>query len=240
MGFQQHWGRYLPLISLALALAMVPSAPAWAGDGVAQVISVTGRGEVTVTPDLAEIRTGVVSQEQSAEAALAANSAAVRRVIAGLAERGIVAPDVQTQSFSVAPLYGSRQPGSVEAPPIVGFQVSNQVLVRLREASQAGSILDALVRLGANQVGSVSFRASDPAAALDEARQAAVADARRKAVLLTEAAGVTLGRVLAIQEGGGITPQPLFRAEAAFAQAVPISPGEQVLSASVSVTFGLE
>ncbi len=226
------------LVSLVLGLPL--AGVARADSEPDQVISVTGRGEVTVAPDLAEIRTGVVSQAKTAEAALSINSAAVGRVIEGLAERGIVAPDVQTQSFSVSPLYGSRKPGSAEVPPVVGFQVSNQVLVRLRDVALAGTILDTLVGLGANQVGGVSFRVDDPGSALDEARIAAIADARRKAALLAEAAGVELGRVLSIQEGGGPLPQRAFRAEVAFADAVPLMPGEQVLSVNVLVVFELE
>ena len=204
------------------------------------MISVSGVGKVTVKPDIAEIRTGVITQDRTAEGALGANSAAIARVIEGLAERGIVAPDVATQSFSVSPLYGTRAPGSVEAPPIVGFQVSNQVLVRLRDVTQAGPILDVLVGLGANQVGSISFRVEDQAGPLDAARKAAVGDAQRKAALLAQAAGVKLGRVLSIQEGsGGGFPQPVARSFA-FAEASPIEPGEQVLSATVQVVFRLE
>ncbi len=227
-------------IAIVVGLGLfLPMGGALADREPAEVISVSGVGEVTVKPDVAEIRTGVVSQERSAEAALRANSAAIARVIDGLAERGIVAPDVATQSFSVAPLYGARNPGSTEAPPIVGFQVSNQVLVRLRDVTQAGAILDILVRLGANQVGSVSFRVDDSAGPLDEARKLAVGDAQRKAALLAKAAGVKLGRVLSIQEGGGGAPQPLARSFA-FAEATSIEPGEQVLSARVTVVFRLD
>lgn len=224
------------MVSIGLVLVLSLVGGARADSEPSQVISVTGRGEVTVKPDLAEIRTGVVSRATTAEGALNTNSDALGRVIEGLAGRGIVAPDVQTQSFSVSPLYGSRKQNPAEAPPIVGFQVSNQVLVRLHDVSRAGAILDALVQLGANQVGSVSFRVSDPTEALDQARIAAVADARRKALLFADAAGVSLGRVVSIHEGGGVRPQTAARS-LAFAEAVPIEPGEQAISASVSIEF---
>jgi uncharacterized protein YggE len=66
-------------------------------------------------------------------------------------------------------------------PKLVGYSVSNQVRVKIRQITKVGKILDRLVTAGAMDIGNISFLVSDPSKALDEARKAAIADARRKA-----------------------------------------------------------
>jgi hypothetical protein len=120
--------------------------------------------------------------------------------------------------------------------------VSNVAQIKVRQLSALGSILDDLMQGGANQVYGISFSLSDPANALDDAREKAVADARRKAELYAEAAGVQAGQAIMIQEQNVRGPQPMFfdaRAAMPTAAAVPVSPGEQTLTAEVTVTYRL-
>jgi hypothetical protein len=208
-----------------------------------RLVSVSGLGEVKTRPDMAVVSTGVVSEAATAKEALARNNAAMSAVMAALKGAGIAEDDLQTSNFSVSPKYPPYQPNQTTAPRIVGYTVSNQVTARIKDLKKLGTILDTLVQAGSNQVSGISFDVDEPKALMDEARKKAVADARAKAELYAAAAGVTLGRVMQISESGGVMPpQPLFRMAMAApaAEAVPIAPGQQTLSASVSITYEIQ
>ena len=115
------------------------------------------------------------------------------------------------------------------------------LMVRVRDLSILGEVLDAVARDGANSFEGLTFGLADPAAAGDAARRAAVADARRKAALYAEAAGVALGPLLSFAESGGApVPQMMARAEMAMASdAVPVAPGELTLTQRVTLTYAL-
>ena len=231
------------LIVLALALALSACARMGGGSGMAphqraSTVTVTGTGSVTAAPDMAQISTGVVTQAPTAAGALAANSQAMERLLQALAAQGIAARDVQTTSLSVSPL--RRQGRDGQPPEITGYEVTNQVRVKVRDLSRLGRVLDQQVGQGANLVYGVQFGQQEPAPLLDEARRRAMADARRRAELYAAAAALKVGRVVAVQEAGAASPRPGLGARVAMAAAVPVAPGEQEVQASVTVTFTLE
>jgi uncharacterized protein len=201
-------------------------------------IIVTGEGNVTVAPDYAEITSGVTTQAKTAKDATDANSKAMAALNAALQNAGIAPADIQTMRFSVAPVYGPPQQNN--PPKLVGYSVSNQLGIKVRQIGKVGSILDALIAAGATDAGSVQFMHSDTSKALDQARQAAVADARRKAELYAQTAGLTLGSVAWITESPAYAPPgPMggMRLFAAAATPVPIAAGEDTLSAQITVGF---
>ena len=207
-----------------------------------RTLTITGTGEVTAEPDEARISMGVQSTGKTAQEALEANTKAMNGVFAALKAAGIADKDMQTSNFSVSPRYKSYKRGEEGPPVITGYIVSNQLGVRVRDLARLGSVLDKVTKDGANQLGGISFAISKSDELLDEARRRAVADALRKAKLLTEAAGVTLGPVLSFSEtGGGRPPVPMMaRTEKAFDSAVPVAAGEQTLSAMVHMEFAIE
>ncbi len=100
-----------------------------------------------------------------------------------------------------------------------------------------GSVLDASIADGANTLNGISFDLAEPRPAQDEARKAAVADARARAALLVEAAGGKLGKIVSITENSGYgSPMPMFKSDAAAAP-VPVASGQIGLSASVTISF---
>jgi len=200
-------------------------------------IIVTGIGTVRVPPDYAQIRSGVTTKANTVKEASDANSKLMGTITAALLASAIAQPDVQTSRFSIQPVYAPPKPG-VE-PKLTGYSVSNQVTVTVREISKLGDILDRLVSAGATDIGNIIFLVSDPSKALDQAREAAVADARHKAELFARASGASLGRVLSITEdGGNAPPVPLApRAFAAAASPVPIASGEDTLQARITVGY---
>ena len=191
-------------------------------------ITVTGTGTVQSVPDQAQFSLGVQTDGPTAREALAANSERMRTVLAALFAAGVAKGDVQTQDVSVSKSY----PGD-------GYSADNSVSVTIRELAKAGSILDAASNAGANDVYGPTLTRSDQDGLEAKALQAAVANARAKARVLAEAAGVRLGSVTAITEGGN-EPMPVY--EAALAKRVssaPIEPGKQQTSATVRVTFAI-
>ena len=117
---------------------------------------------------------------------------------------------------------------------IVAFSVSNQVTVRIRDVAASGDVLDDVVAAGANQINSIRFDVAEPEPLRDEAMAAAIADARRKAELMAEAAGVELVRILSVSAFGGGVPQPEF---ALARNSVPIVAGQQAISANATVVY---
>ncbi len=207
-----------------------------------RLMTVTGEGSVSAAPDRALIGFGVTSEADTAQAALAANTTNMTQVFDTLTEAGVEERDIQTSRFAIHPRYRSYPRGESGPPVIIGYSVSNMVSVTVRDLDALGGILDAVVRSGANQFDALSFHISEPQPLLDDARRLAVADARRKAELLTEAAGVTLGRVRSISESGGTMPPPMpMLARARMEDAsVPIAAGENALRSTVSITYELQ
>jgi hypothetical protein len=229
--------RTLASLSIVLLLA---AAAARAAEPPPPAVTVVGSGEVRAAPDSARITAGVVTESSSAAEAVRANSTAMQRVLAVLETQGIPEKSVQTQGFSVGPVYDEATVGR-RAPRVVGYRVSNQVAVQVEGVDKVGAVLDAVVTAGANELGGVEFSLAEPTPLLDEARRRAVADARRRAELYASAAGVRLGAVLRIDEAGG-GPQPVAFARgmmAEMAAAPPVAPGELVLSAAVTISFAI-
>jgi uncharacterized protein YggE len=196
-------------------------------------ITVNGVGTVESVPDEATFTIGVQTQGGTAREALASNSEQMRRVIAAVRAAGVAKSDIQTQDVSVSANYS-------EENRIDGYSASNSVLVKIRDLSSAGKVLDAASNAGANQVYGPSLSRSDQDGLQAKALRDAVSDARKKAEALADAAGVGLGRVTAISEGFSGGPQPYYAAEMRLAKSdAPIEPGTQDVQANVTVTFAI-
>ena len=206
------------------------SAPA--ADGSSGGITVVGTGSTDVTPDRASFAFGTVSQAATANAALAASSQSVARVIAALKRAGVAQADIQTSDVSLSPRMNDN------GNEIVGYTASNTVTATIRKLGDAGDVVDAAVGAGANQVYGPNLLMSDQDAAYRNALKEAVAQARTKAETLAAASSSTLGNITAIVEGGGAVPMPMALG-AAKDSSVPIEPGTQKIEATVSVTFAL-
>lgn len=212
-------------------------------------ITVSGLGEVTAEPDLAVITTGVVTSAPTAREAVTANTQAMNGVLGRLKEMGIADRDLQTSDFSITPQYQHfRGHNGQPAPPprIVAYEVRNTLRVRIRELESTGAILDAVVSDGANQVNGIGFSIDDPTALMQKARRRAVSDARDRAEVLADSLGVALGRIVSVSEGQMRPPVPQPRmarmemAMAADAGPVSVETGEQLLTATVTITWEIE
>src|SRR6266446_1340126 len=189
--------------------------------------------------DTAEVNAGVVTQAATASQAMSQNSAAMEQVLKALTALGIADRDIHTTNVSIVPVRAPQQTGRQQPSPVVGYEVTNQVRVTVRNLAALGRLLDTLVSRGANALGGIGFSIADPAPLLEQARTKAIADARQKAQVYAAAAGVKLGRVIFIRDTAPGLPRPMA-ARMMTSAAVPIAPGEQELEVSVSVTYALE
>jgi uncharacterized protein len=227
--------------ALAVAFAAGPLFPATARAQTdpPSSISVTGEAHISVAPDLAQIDAGVTSDAKTAREASDANNAAMGKVLLALKGAGIDEKDYQTARLSLQPQNSVARPGAPST--VVGYRASNRVTIRLRDVAKLAGVIDTLVAAGANDIGGVNFEVSQASKLLDDAREQAIADARRKAEIYAKAAGVTLGAPLSISEEG--SGQPTFRARMAVPMATaptPVAVGEETLSITVGVSWAIK
>jgi hypothetical protein len=227
--------KHLTLLAAAIGASALLGGPALA-QSETPAISVTGEATISVPPDQARVEAGVTSNGKTAREASEANNVTMGQVLLALKAAGIDGKDIQTSRLSLQPQSAPNH--STNA--IVGYRASNQVTVRLRDVTKVASTIDLLVGAGANDIGGINFMVSQASKLLDDAREQAVADARRKAEIYAKAAGVTLGAPLSIAEGGG--PAPVFRGKIAMAPmaATPVAQGEETLSVNVSVSWAIK
>jgi uncharacterized protein len=211
------------------------------------VIRVSGEGIAAVKPDLAVVTLGVVREATTVREALDAHNTVTAELGAAMRDFNIRSEDMQTSNFQIQPKYVYPTPkdtGEQDPPRIVGYTVSSQLVVRIRDMAAIGEILDKAVTLGVNSDGGILLTNDDPSAAIAKARAAAMKDAANRAKTLAEAAGVTLGPVLEISESfDRPMPVPMTRGkmmmEAAPA-AVPVETGENRYSVTVQAVFEIK
>lgn len=208
-----------------------------------RTLSVSGEGQAYGTPDLAMMQFGVVAEGKTAGEAMEANAEAMTAVRNRLRELGIAARDMQTSNFSLNPVYApyNRNSSTSDERKIVGYSVNNSLSVRLRDIDKVGATIDAAVSAGANNLGGLQFGFQDQTELEEEAKRAAVREARKTAEIVADEAGVTLGRVMTLSVSGYSRPRPVAMARMEAADSVtPIEAGESSLSANVSVTFEIK
>jgi uncharacterized protein YggE len=230
----------IPAVAAA-AIASAAAPQALAQDKTPpRILTVTGSGEASAAPDLALLSVGVEAEGATAAAALKANAQAMNATIARLKKSGVAEKDIQTQNLNVSPRYNYNDENRNQPPKILGYVASNMVAVKLRDLDKAGGVIDQAVADGANSLGSLSFSFANPDKLMNEARKDAIADARERAKLYAEAAGVTLGPILQIQDGYAAPPPMPYmdgRAMAMEAKSTPISAGESTVTANITLIY---
>ncbi|OPY28369.1 MAG: oxidative stress defense protein [Methanocella sp. PtaU1.Bin125] len=215
-------------------------------------ISVSGTGYVYVEPDMAKVRIGVTTEATTSTQAMGDNANAMDKVISAIRAQGIPASDIKTSTVSLQPKYEYQYPTGTDksgAPTaystrIVGYTATNTVTVTVRDISKVGAVIDAGYNGGANQIQGVTFQLSDEKSATvyKQALEKAVAEAKDKAKVIASAADVGEIKLKTISESGQYYPVAYDamegRAMAAGAVApTPVSPGQQQVSATVSLTY---
>ncbi|MEO7716483.1 MAG: SIMPL domain-containing protein [Capsulimonas sp.] len=199
-----------------------------------------GHAETKVKPDVLRATLGVTTISRNQADAVSSNAARVKAVLAALHAGGVTDKDIQTQYYTVQPQYDYKK----SPAPLTGYQVSNSIQVTIRDLTKGGVIIDQATKAGATDVNGLAFDLSDRKKAEGAALVAAVANARSKADLMAGASGVSLGRLISLDEGGAPTYQPVMfnmRAGASdAAETTPIVPQEIVVTADVTIVYDID
>jgi uncharacterized protein len=226
------------LVAFGLLAACSPSA---ATPESVRSMSVNGIGRVTIVPDIATINIGVRSESEVVTDALDGNTAQANAIARVLKQLGIEDKDIQTSNFNIYP--------SERYDPMTGqvegryFVVENTVNVTVRDLSSLGQVLNAVVEAGANSIYGISFNVDDRSAAVAEARELAIQEAKAKAEVIAEAAGVQLGEIINISVYEGSMPVPFYDAKGgAFAAEaeVPIAAGTLTITMECNLTYAIK
>ncbi|SMG06673.1 SIMPL domain-containing protein [Paracoccus sp. J56] len=203
-------------------------------------LTVTGTGHATAQPDMATVSVGVSTRAATAAEAMSQNAEQQKKVIETLKAEGIEARDIQTAGLNLSPTMDYSDQG--KPPKLTGYTAQNTVSVRVRDVAGLGPVLDKLVTSGANEIGGIVFSREDMTEAEDKARTEAVADARRRAEVMAEAAGMRLGGLLSLSDAAvssGPRPMMAMRVQESAAADTPIEAGELGISTNVTAVFAM-
>lgn len=207
--------------------------------------TVTGEGKVETKPDSATVRLGVVSRGATSEQAQNLLNANINKVVAAVKALGVAEDDIRTENYNIYPEYGDVRPvvggTTTDQNRISGYTANTNITVTVKTAEIANKVIDAGTSNGANQVGGVDFQVKDKEAALNQAREMAVADAKKKAEDASRIAGFKLGKVInySESEGGGYPVPMLAKAQDAQGGGVPtqVQPGTNEVMVTVSLSY---
>ncbi|HZA25350.1 MAG TPA: SIMPL domain-containing protein [Dehalococcoidia bacterium] len=203
-------------------------------------VSVSGQGRTSGAPDLATINLGVEGSRDTVQAARNDAAAAMEQVIGVLREQGVQKRDIQTSYFSIHPRYDP------EGQSVIGFQVSNQLTVKVRDLGRVGAIIDEVTAAGGNltRFQGIHFSIEDTKPLEEQARAAAVQDMTAKANQLAGLMGVELGSPVSIMESGAVQPLIVPAAERAFfdqaAAPTPIMSGEVDVTVTLQAVYAIQ
>lgn len=204
-------------------------------------IVTSAQGEAQYTPDRAHIYIGVQTRAKTAQEAGAENARKQEAVIAAIQALGIPKERISTVNYNVYPEQQYNPQQGDREPRIVGYNVTNTVRVDIHDISKVGSIIDAALSKGANNINSLDFYASNQDATRRQALAAAVERARGDAEALARGAGGQLGELLELSSAPTSSPprpvpyMAMARAEAS--SATPVNPGEQTLTVTVTARW---
>lgn len=205
------------------------------------LFTVTGEGKASASPNMALATLGIQVKRPTVKDAQSQANSIINKVTGDVKALGIAAKDITTTNYSVYPDY-NYQSGNHE---ITGYNVSVNVGVKVRDLDKVNDVVDRATADGANTVGGLQFTMDDELRAKleDQARREAVRTAKEKATSLSSAAGITLGRIVNVQESSG-GPAPIYRAEMMMAAPAgsgqtKVEPGTAEISLTVSLSYEL-
>lgn len=235
--------RQIPLLVIALVVAPAGRALRAQATGSAAaapgpVVVTTGSGEARVTPDRATIMVGVQSRATTAAAAGSDNARKQRAILDTLHALGLSSEQISTVNYNVNPEM-QYPPNGQGTPRVIGYTVTNSIRADVRRLDDVARVIDAALAKGANEISSLEFYSSKADSARRAALATAMTNARQDAEALAHAAGGSLGQVVEISNGE-VPVRPLniaMRSGLVAAAKTPIEPGQQTITATVTVRW---
>jgi len=204
-----------------------------------QEISVSGSGKIYAKPDVAVVVLGVEDRNVKISDIMQGSTNKMNKIITDVKDSGVEEKDIQTTQYSITPEYNWTERGG---RIFVGYVITQQITVKIRDFDNIGSILDKATADGANSVGDLQFTIDDVEAVIAEAREKAIAEAKTKAATLAKQAGLKMVKIINISEGYASYPQPMYDKGAGVmmesASAAPeIQPGQMEINSTVTLTY---
>lgn len=216
--------------------------PAAAQEKRPEVPTVVTQGEAVLkrAPDQAFVDLAVQTRSMSPKEASVSNARVMTAVQAKLRSLGLTPDAIRTQGYQLNPEYDWVNGKQIPR----GYSVTNSIEVRVDKLDQLAEVIDGAIGAGATSAGAIRFDLKDRSAVEREALKSAVADARTRADAAASGAGMTIARVLRIEEGGRVSippPVPMYaaRAEMKASAPTPIAAGEIEVRATVTMTAEL-
>ena len=201
-------------------------------------ITVSGTGRLSVQPDVADLRLGVSLSRGSVAELRDEAAKLMSAILAAVQSTGVENQDVRTSLLTVQPRFAYHEN---EPPKPAGFELTNVVQITVRDLARLTDVIDGALKAGATSMDSLEFRLEDPSPSEQEARRRAMVQARSRADVLAEAAGVSISSVSSVVEDGSIQPpRPFAKAERmmmAADVATPVESGSLEVTARVTVTY---
>lgn len=236
------WAKFAAVFILAfLFLKFTPSLP------ISSVVTqkqdqftVTGEGKVTVVPDTGIVSVGVNLTRTTVKSAQSEVNGIINKIIAELQKLNIESKDIKTENYSVYPEYDY----TAGTPRVTGYRVSADLRITVRELDKLNQVIDSATSAGANTIGGITLTVDDKRAEdlRQQAREEAVKQAKSKAVSLSSAAGISLGKIINIQESSPVTPGPLLMAadkvgRGGGGESTEIQPGSTDITSTITLTY---
>ncbi|MEK7091543.1 MAG: SIMPL domain-containing protein, partial [Patescibacteria group bacterium] len=198
--------------------------------------TVTGEGKVTVVPDTAIFSVGITTSSPSIQTAQSQSNAVINKIAKQLKDLGIKENDIKTVNYSIYPQYDYQQGNKIS-----GYQINISLSVTVRQLDKINQALDLATQSGANTIGGIQLTVDDTKQKqlFQQARELAVKDAKTKAESLANAAGITLGKIVNIQEDTNNFPRPMI-GMMAIADSAPktnIQPGATDISTTITLFY---
>jgi len=231
---------FLAILTLVLTLTSCTFFNSDSDEAPLRTLTVIGSGTVELQPDIAQINIGVRTESNEVSQALTKNTASANALIQGLMKMGVQAQDIQTTNFNIRAEEYMRS-GPAEGSNKV-FVVENTVSVIVRELNTLGDVLSSAVKDGANTIYGITFDVENREAAIEEARQMAIKDARNQAEAIAEAAGVSLGPIHSISMERSSSPMPRveYAAELPQGAGVPIAEGTLTIQITANIQYEID
>jgi len=224
--------------------------------GSISTITVTGTGEVSAKPDVAEVSFAISKDGKTVSEVQSQASDIEKKVIAFLKEKGIADKDVKTVNYSLSPRYEYKTtvcsptycPPTSDNRTLIGYEVRQDMLVKVRAIDTAGEIIGGLGTLGVTDVSGINLTLDDPDKTQRDARAEAISDAKQKAEELANDLGVNLRTIVSFSDRNGGTPTPIYMEklssgmgmDTAVSSTPTLPTGENTYSSSVSITYEIE
>lgn len=202
--------------------------------------TVNGEGKVSISPDMAVVTVGVQTTGNTVKATQDDLNRRINAVSEAVKALGISGADIQTTNYSIYPNYDFQAPSQ----RITGYNASSNLVIKIKDLDITNDVIDTATAQGANTVSGVTFDVEDKEKAQNEARELAVADAKKKAQTAANIAGFSLGKIVNYSEsfgGGGIGPLPYMARDIALESVkTEVEPGSQEILVNVSLSYEIQ